>query len=429
MQRASCLISGLISACVASLAFAGDIPLPIKKPRDKTGAVITQPDVAAPHTPAAAPAPVVTKSAAEAAKAVQHNAAAAAHEDAKKDAAAKEHKGEPGKAEKPATATATPAATPATPAVPPIPPVPPVPKEWSPQEIEAAKAHCTDVLKGIDAVSVPEPSFRDGECGAPAAVRLISIGKNPQVSLSPPALLTCDMVVGLHTWMKQDVQRLAKKHLGSQIIKIETMSDYACRNAYGRTGNKLSEHGHANALDIRGFVTAAAKTAYVLESWGQTQREIAAQIAAVKAAEDKARAIEAAATAKAAEPSTPASAPSTGSAAVPVPALRSSQDAGPDATSLGYQPAHLGGPKDKDKTAKRQTSGKTKPEEAPLPVLPATPEGLVKPAEARTAAFLHDAHDAACQIFGTTLGPEANKDHRNHFHVDMAPRKTKKICD
>jgi hypothetical protein len=44
-------------------------------------------------------------------------------------------------------------------------------------------------------------------------------------------------------------------------------------------------------------------------------------------------------------------------------------------------------------------------------------------------AFLHEAHAAACQIFGTTLGPEANADHRNHFHVDMAPRKYKKICD
>ncbi len=40
-------------------------------------------------------------------------------------------------------------------------------------------------------------------------------------------------------------------------------------------------------------------------------------------------------------------------------------------------------------------------------------------------AFLHDAHDAACRIFGTTLGPEANDAHRNHFHVDMAERKVR----
>ena len=45
--------------------------------------------------------------------------------------------------------------------------------------------------------------------------------------------------------------------------------------------------------------------------------------------------------------------------------------------------------------------------------------------------FLHLAHVAACRIFGTTLGPEANAAHRNHFHVDMAERKSAdtKICD
>jgi hypothetical protein len=43
--------------------------------------------------------------------------------------------------------------------------------------------------------------------------------------------------------------------------------------------------------------------------------------------------------------------------------------------------------------------------------------------------FLHEIHASACRLFGTTLGPEANADHRNHFHVDMAERKFKKICD
>jgi hypothetical protein len=45
-------------------------------------------------------------------------------------------------------------------------------------------------------------------------------------------------------------------------------------------------------------------------------------------------------------------------------------------------------------------------------------------------AFLHATHAAACRLFGTTLGPEANAAHRNHFHVDMASRKNAtKICD
>jgi len=43
--------------------------------------------------------------------------------------------------------------------------------------------------------------------------------------------------------------------------------------------------------------------------------------------------------------------------------------------------------------------------------------------------FLREAHQAACRIFGTVLGPEANSAHKNHFHVDMADRKGFTICE
>ena len=58
-----------------------------------------------------------------------------------------------------------------------------------------------------------------------------------------------------------------------------------------------------------------------------------------------------------------------------------------------------------------------------------SPELLAAPPTGPRARFLREAHAAACRIFGTTLGPEANEAHRNHFHVDMAERKVKKICD
>jgi hypothetical protein len=43
--------------------------------------------------------------------------------------------------------------------------------------------------------------------------------------------------------------------------------------------------------------------------------------------------------------------------------------------------------------------------------------------------FLRGAHSAACKIFGTVLGPEANNAHKNHFHVDMAERRHGAICE
>jgi hypothetical protein len=231
-------------------------------------------------------------------------------------------------------------------------------------------------------------------------VRLITIGKEPEVALSPPPVLTCGMVGALHTWLTKDLQPLARKSLGADVIKIESMSDYSCRNAYGRTKTKLSEHGRANALDIRSFVTSKGEMAVVLTGWGETQRDIAAREDALKKAAEKA----AAEAARIARPAVaPTTAPATAASEATGVVVRKTIADGvtPPAAkpSFGVAPQHLGGP-----------------------------ETTAKPPR-RMQAFLKGAHTAACQIFGTTLGPEANNAHRNHFHVDMAPRKVKKICD
>jgi hypothetical protein len=66
-------------------------------------------------------------------------------------------------------------------------------------------------------------------------------------------------------------------------------------------------------------------------------------------------------------------------------------------------PSHVGGPKTADTPDPETASGK--------------------------ALFLHAAHRAACSIFSTVLGPEANKAHKNHFHLDMATRKNGNFCE
>jgi Extensin-like protein C-terminus len=81
----------------------------------------------------------------------------------------------------------------------------------------------------------------------------------------------------------------------------------------------------------------------------------------------------------------------------------------------------LGGPK----AAGARKADPTKPG----PTTEVAALSIVEKSPGPQAQFLHAAHAAACRIFGTTLGPEANADHRNHFHVDMAERKYKKICD
>lgn len=327
--------------------------------------------------------------------------------------------------------------TPAPPAETPA-PKPPQTQAWSPVEIAAARDRCSAILKRINAVAIPETPMRDGACGTPAPIQLISIGKNPEVALSPPAIINCDMAEMLQNWMQADVQQLARKHLGGEVIKIEVMSSYSCRAAYGRTGNKLSEHGLANAVDIRGFVASNGTAAYVLEDWGTPQREIVARIAAAKAKAEKALAAQQAAekaaqaaqmsgkndTSRTAAPPPAATASTVGAPAAGIarstivdglPKLtvtlpggsRAQDDAEDPRAGFSVAPNRLGGP---DATnGARKTAAAQRPDKE---------------------AFLHAVHASACRTFATTLGPEANAAHRNHLHVDLAARKTDtKICD
>jgi hypothetical protein len=48
--------------------------------------------------------------------------------------------------------------------------------------------------------------------------------------------------------------------------------------------------------------------------------------------------------------------------------------------------------------------------------------------DAVRAAFLRDARDGACKAFRTTLGPDYNALHRDHFHLDMARRPFGAVC-
>jgi hypothetical protein len=290
--------------------------------------------------------------------------------------------------------------------------------EWSPHEIELAQARCTILLKGLDVVAVHTAPWREGtECGTPAPMKLISVGKGQQqVMLSPPVDLTCDMIVAMHKWVQQDLQPLARKHLGGPLARIDTMSSYSCRNAYGRAKSRLSEHGRVNALDIRAFVAARGQTASVVADWGMTAREIAAQAAADKAAEataqtktvvpaaDKDKQMATAGTPRAVDRPVVADPARIGIAipgiSIQMPGSRLPSDAG----SVGLmQPNRLGGPK---------------PQAEPNP---AALNGKMD--------FLRGAHRSACKIFGTVLGPEANNAHKNHFHVDMADRRGLIICE
>jgi hypothetical protein len=289
------------------------------------------------------------------------------------------------------------------------------PPHWSARDIEEGRARCAVLLKGLDVVAHPADPIREGEaCGTPAPMQLVSIGSSPRITFSPPATLNCEMIVALHAWLQRDVQPLARQHLGTPVTGVRTMSSFSCRNAYGRAKTRLSEHGRVNAIDIGGFVTAEGD-AQVIADWGPVGGEGATLVARAPADAVK-RQAEAARKGKGqakpdeaprlATPGLSTDRTYQAGTTIPMPTITFGFRTGGDDSSdisqgLGWAPpSRLGGPKAADATA----------------------------LQGRKTEFLHAIHKAACTIFSTVLGPDADKAHRNHFHLDLAVRKSVTIC-
>jgi hypothetical protein len=90
------------------------------------------------------------------------------------------------------------------------------------------------------------------ECGAEDVVRLeaIMLPDRTRVAVTPPATLRCTFAEAVVQWVREDVAP-AVRPLGSTLRSIDNFASYDCRGRNRVAGAKLSEHGRANALDVR----------------------------------------------------------------------------------------------------------------------------------------------------------------------------------
>jgi hypothetical protein len=206
-------------------------------------------------------------------------------------------------------------------------------RQWTDDEVAAAKAECTATLAGVRLDFEPLSPIQQGLCGTPAPILLRSLGVDQKVELDPPATVSCDLAKALSEWVDK-IQRDAEEGFGATIAKLRA-SSYACRTIYNRARSPLSQHALANAIDLSGFVLTSGELITVREDWDGRAVDNRSLIHLASAA-----------------------------------------------ISL------------------------------PNPV----------PATQQRSEFVIKAHDSACSIFGTVLGPRANKAHRDHFHLDMKQR-------
>lgn len=110
-----------------------------------------------------------------------------------------------------------------------------------------------------EAPSIP-PRAGPSACGGEDLVRLeaVHLPDTGRVALSPPAVLRCEMAEALVDWVRGEIPPLATG-LGAPIAALDNFSSYECRGRNNVFGAKLSEHGKANAFDLRGFKLANGK--------------------------------------------------------------------------------------------------------------------------------------------------------------------------
>ena len=96
-----------------------------------------------------------------------------------------------------------------------------------------------------------------GECGALDAVILdgVMLPDRAKVVVSPPATLRCTMAEEIAAWLRDDIAPAVLK-LGAPLRGLDNFDSYECRGRNRVRGATLSEHGRANALDVRAFKLA-----------------------------------------------------------------------------------------------------------------------------------------------------------------------------
>ena len=119
----------------------------------------------------------------------------------------------------------------------------------------AEPSACRLALTEEVAIAPSIPDIKgEGGCGGEDLVRLeaIVLPDKRRVSVKPAAILRCKMASALAEWIRSDIAPLAER-LGSTISDIDNFDSFECRGRNRIVGAKLSEHGRANALDVRAF--------------------------------------------------------------------------------------------------------------------------------------------------------------------------------
>ena len=129
---------------------------------------------------------------------------------------------------------------------------------------ETAQCHADLRAMGVSYRELPDKDHGGG-CGVFGAVQLLDIG----VPVTGVTAMRCGTARAFAGWVRNAVAPAAYQQLGSELVRIEGMGSYACRNVVGSAAGASRRSGHAlaNAVDVGGLVLADGRRITLLGDW------------------------------------------------------------------------------------------------------------------------------------------------------------------
>lgn len=125
----------------------------------------------------------------------------------------------------------------------------------TPSACRLALTDAVAIAPSIPAITGP------GACGGADLVRLeaVVLPDRTRVPVKPAATLRCTMASAIADWVRADIAPLAER-LGSRVSELDNFDSFECRGRNRVAGAKLSQHGLANALDVRSVRLSNGRT-------------------------------------------------------------------------------------------------------------------------------------------------------------------------
>lgn len=125
----------------------------------------------------------------------------------------------------------------------------------SKEDAQIAASFCKAVLAKEKLIAEPAlAAMWDNGCGAVGqiTIRAIKLKDGGEVALRPSALIRCETAELFADWVREELVPATAAYSG--IARIDVAASYHCRPRNNVRGARMSEHGRANAIDVRAIV-------------------------------------------------------------------------------------------------------------------------------------------------------------------------------